>query len=138
MSFENNNSRDVLDDLPIQNVYSSGKRHLDVSSNELSERWFISPKQAIKTLRKTAQKFLRSAILPLSRRYRADRYRKALAGKWYTDTMDGSVLSLDCNRYAQVISKNHGYFAKLYPMDSKGKADDTLRTFAVNLGYLKS
>ena len=63
---------EVLKDLPTKNVFSSGGRHADVSEEELSERWFISIKQASKTLKKTTQKFLRSALLPMTRRYRAD------------------------------------------------------------------
>ena len=45
LDFDNDSSRDVLDNLPTKNIYSSGKRHVDVSSYELSERWFISPKR---------------------------------------------------------------------------------------------
>ena len=48
--------------------------------------------------------------------------------------MDGRVLSLDGNKYAQVISENHGYFAELYPMDSKSKAGEALRTFCHEFG----
>ena len=52
---------EVLKDLPTKNVLSSGGRHADVAEEELSERWFISIKQAFTTLKKTTQKFLRSA-----------------------------------------------------------------------------
>ena len=48
--------------------------------------------------------------------------------------MNGRILSLDGNQYAQVISKNHGYFAKIYPMDAKGKAGEALRTFCHEFG----
>ena len=79
---EHPKENEILEDLPTKNVFSSGGRHADVSEEELSERWFISLKQASKTLRKTTQKFLRSALLPMTRRYRADRhfYRKTLSG----------------------------------------------------------
>ena len=59
LPYDNDSNRDVLDNLPTQNVYSSGKRHADVSSQELSERWFISPKQAIKTLGKNNPKIFK-------------------------------------------------------------------------------
>ena len=74
---DNLNLKKTLDigdaDLPIPSVFQSSKRHADASPEDLSERWFISIKQATKTLKNTAQRFLRSALLPLSRRYRADR-----------------------------------------------------------------
>ena len=130
---------EILQALPTKNLFSSGGRHSDVSTQLLSERWYISPSQALKTLKNTSQKFLRSAILPLSRRYRADRhfYRKNLRGKWSTDTMDGRVLSLAGNRYAQVFA-NSGYFSKLYPITTKGEAGDALKKFCLEFGVPES
>ena len=80
-------------------TFHSKNRHSDVTPEDLSERWFISPAQAAMTLKKTTQKFMRSALLPLSRRYRADRmfYRKTLSGHWSTDTMDGKTKSINGN-----------------------------------------
>ena len=128
-------SIDVSIDVSDMNTFQSSDRHTDVTARDLSERWHISVTQAEKTLQKTTQKFLRSAILPLSRRYRADRMfrRKTLDGKWSTDTLDGRVKSLDGNRYAQVFA-NKGYFSKIYPMDSKSKAGDALRLFCAEFG----
>jgi len=85
----------------------------DVSLQQLCERWGISLKAATTTLRKTTQRFLRSVILPLSRRYRTDMMfeRKTLRGQWSTDTMDGRCKSLDGNRYAQVFA-NKSYFSR--------------------------
>ena len=122
-------------DVPIINTFQSSERHSDVTPQNLSERWGISIAQATKTLKKTTQRFLRSAILPLSRRYRADRIfsRKTLRGEWSTDTMDGRCKSLDGNKYAQVFA-NKSYFAKLYPMDSKSKAGDALKVFCQEFG----
>ena len=117
-------------DVPIMNTFQSSDRHTDVTPEDLSERWCISLPAAIKTLKKTTQMFLRSAVLPLSRRYRTDRVfdRKTLMGLWSTDTMDGRSKSLEGNRYAQVFA-NKAYFSRIYPMDSKGKAGDALRLF---------
>ena len=119
-------------DLP---TFSSKGRHADVSPEDLSQRWHISVSQAAQTLKKTTQKFLRSAILPLSRRYRSDRMfdRKTLSGEWATDTFDGRCKSLDGNRYAQVFA-NSKYFSRIYPMDSKSKAGDALKTFCQEFG----
>ena len=122
-------------DIPTLHTFESSARHTDVSPEDLSERWGISLATAIKTLKSTTQKFLRSAILPLSRRYRTDRMfqRKTLAGDWSTDTMDGKFKSIEGNRYAQVFA-NKSYFAQIYPMDSKSKAGDALRLFCQEFG----
>ena len=87
------------------------------------------------TLKKTTQKYTRSAILPLARRHRADRVfsRKTLSGVWSTDTMDGRMRSLDGDRCAQVFG-NESHCAKIYPMDSKSKSGDALRLFCQEFG----
>ena len=59
-------------DLPNTNTFVSTNRHCDVMAYDLSERWGISLKAAINTLKKTTQRFLRSAVLLLSRRYCTD------------------------------------------------------------------
>ena len=107
-------------DIPLMNTFHSSERHSDVAPHSLSERWGISLVTATKTLKQTTQKFLRSAVLPLSRRYRADRVftRKTLSGAWSTDTMGGRCKSLAGNKYAQVFA-NKSYFSCIYPMDSK-------------------
>ena len=122
-------------EVPSIPTFESRERHTDVSPKELSERWAISTHTASRTLKNTTQKFLRSAILPLSRRYRADRmyHRKTLSGKWSTDTMDGRCVSLDGNKYAQIFS-NKNYFSKVYPMDAKRRAGDALKLFCRDYG----
>ena len=135
---ESNLKKDLdigTNDIPLPSVFQSSKRHTDVSPEDLSERWFISLNTAKETLKRTTQRFLRSALLPLSRRYRADRMYEAkrLTGTWSTDTIDGRTKSLDGNRYAQIFA-NKQYFAKLYPMDSKGKAGDALKVFCREFG----
>ena len=122
-------------DVPLTNTFESSSRHTDVTPQDLSERWGISIATATNTLKKTSQRFLRSAVLPLSRRYRVDRMfnRKTLSGDWSTDTMDGRAKSLEGNKYAQVFA-NKAYFSRIYPMDSKGKAGNALRLFCQEFG----
>ena len=122
-------------DVPIRNAFQSSTRHTDVTPEDLSERWGISIPTAARTLKKTTQNFLRSAVLPLSRRYRTDRVfsRKTLRGDWSTDTMDARSKSLEGNRYAQVFA-NKAYFSRIYPMNSKSKAGDALRLFCQEFG----
>ena len=55
-------------DVPLTHTIQIYDRHLDVTAQDLSERWGISISTAAKTLKKTTQNFLRSAVLPLSRR----------------------------------------------------------------------
>ena len=126
-------------DIHHPNTFQSKGRHTDVSASDLSERWCISIAQATATLKNTTQKFLRSAILPLARRYRADRmfHRKTLKGDWATDTMVARSKSLDGNLYAQVFA-NKGYFAKVYPMDKKSKCGDALKIFCREFGVPES
>jgi len=126
-------------DVPGAKTFQSKKRHTDASPEDLSERWNISWKTARETLKRTTQKFVRSAAMPLARRHRADRIfqRKRLDGVWATDTMDGRVKSLDGNRHAQVFS-NKDYFSVVYPMDSKSKAGDALRMFCAEHGVPES
>ena len=122
-------------DIQIVNTFQSSDRHSDVTPQDLNQRWCIIIPTTIKTLKKTTQRFLRSAVLPLSRRYRTDRVfdRKTLSGTWSTDTMDGRSKSLEGNRYAQVFA-NKAYFSRIYPMDSKRKAGDALRLFCSEFG----
>ena len=58
---------------------------------------------------------------------------KRLTGKWSTDTIDGRTKSLDGNHYAQIFV-NKQCFAKIYPMDSKGKAGNALLIFYREFG----
>ena len=56
-----------------------------------------------------------------------------LRGEYFTDIMDGRVISKDGNRCGQVFA-NIGFFAHIYPMDTKHKAGDALRTFCQEIG----
>ena len=117
------------------NTFVSTERRSDVSPEGLAERWMIGLEQAKLTLKHTTQMFMRTAILPLSRRYKADRIHRLprLGGEWFTDTVDGRTKSRDGNRYGQIFA-NGAYFATLYPMDSKSKAGDALRVFCREFG----
>ena len=125
-------------DIPTIPTFQSSERHTDISPEDLSKRWHIYIPQAIHTLKNTTQKFIQSATLPLSCRYRADCMfeRKTLSGKWSTDTIDGRCKSLMGNRYGQVLA-NRGYFYKTYPMDKKSKAGKSLKLFCQEFGVPK-
>ena len=59
-----------------------------VDPDSLSDKWLIGRQQAQQTIQVTTQRGIRSAVLPLSRHYRADRFykHKRLDGHFYTDT----------------------------------------------------
>ena len=91
--------------------------------------------QAILTLKHTTQNFTRSALLPLSRRYKADRIYSLprLGGEWYTDTINARCKSLEGNHYAQLFASDK-FFATVYPMEKKEQAGDALRIFCKEFG----
>jgi hypothetical protein len=111
------------------------KTFQSVSPESLSERWQIGLEVARETIKRTTQRLSRSAVIPLARRYRADRQfqTKRLDGKWATDTMDGRVKSLDGNRDGQVFS-NGTFFAEIYPIARKKDAGLALKAFVLELG----
>ena len=129
------NPFEVADDVPLRRTFISKDRHPRVTPEDLSERWGIGLTNATNTIRVTTQKGTRSAILPLSRRYRADRVfeRPLLREQFSTDTLDGRHKSLDGNRYAQVFATKD-LFSAAYPMQSKSMAGEGLRQFIREYG----
>ena len=118
------------EELPSEPTFQSKSRHSSVSPQDFSERWFIGLKKAKDTIKNTTQRILCLALLPLARRYRADRMyeRPQIRGVVYTDTIDGQHKSLDGNKYAQVFVTDF-HFSAVYPMESKGHAGDALKQF---------
>ena len=129
---------EVPSDVPSRSTSVSNMRHSQVSPEELSDRWCIGFAQAKSTKKVTTQKGMRSALLPLSWRYKADRVfeRPLLGGQFYTDTMDAYNKSLDVNRHAQVFA-NQDFFAMAYPMEHNSSAGEGLRQFVHNFGRPK-
>ena len=129
------NVTEVLSDVPTRKTFLSKERHSQVTAEELSDRWCIGLTQAKNTIEVTTQTMSRSAIMPMGRRYRADRIfeRQLLRGDFYTDTMDARFKSLDGNSYAQVFATKD-FFAMAYPMESKSMAGGALRQFMHDYG----
>jgi hypothetical protein len=125
----------VLDDVPLRRTFVSDQRHTAVTAAELSERWCIGLTQATNTIKISTQQGVRSATLPLSRRYKADRIfeRPLLRGQFYTDTVDGRCKSMDGNSYAQVFATKDLFVAG-YPVESKSLAGEGLRQFIHDYG----
>ena len=123
-------SRVKVQDVISAHRFESKERHTSVTNQELSERWCIGLGQATETLKRTTQRIVWSKVMLLARIYLADKmYKKPqLRCKWFTDTIDRRVISKNGNRYGQVFA-NRGFFTHIYPMDTKHKAGDALRTF---------
>ena len=108
------------DDVPTPSTFVSKDLHLAVTATKLCERWLIGLAQATTTLNSNTPKIVRSAFLPLGRRYKADQlyHLPCLQGDRYTDTLNGRTKSKAGNNYGQLF-ENNTYFAAIYPMDTK-------------------
>ena len=104
-----------VQDVPQDKTFQSKGLHSTVSPEELSEQWKIGFKQAREKISKTTQRLTPSDIIPLASQYKTDRmfHTKKLTGMWDTDTMDRQEMSLDRNRYSQVLS-NGTYFSEIH------------------------
>ena len=126
-----------MDDVPSRRTFVSTERHKRISAESLSELWAIGPNKARATLRVTTQNGVRSAILPLSRRYRSDRMYnvKRLKGRFATDTIYSIEKSIHGNICAQIFSQKIG-FAACYPMlSAKGDpVGNSLNDFVHDFG----
>ena len=120
----------IPSDIPSPKTFVSLDRHSYVSSEELSDRWLIGPKQAANTIRVTTQLGTCLAVLPLSRRYRGDLFyqKKRLNSHVYTDTLYGRCKSLQGNNCSKVFAMK-GLFAVSYTMPTKRDVGKALREF---------
>ena len=115
----------------------TSKRHHGVDAELLSLKWGIGLEKAKNTIRHTTQLNVRSALLPLTRRYRTDllsQRLKRLTTRFYTDTMFSKIgTSLRGNQCTQIFTDGNGaVFA--YPMRSKAQAGDKLLSFIQQVG----
>ena len=108
---------DSMSDVPSRRTFVSAKRHTKLTADSLSELWGIGLLRAHDTLKATTQRGVRSAILPIGRRYRADRmYQvKRLGSKFSTDTLYADIKSLRQNTCAQIFTHKCGVRIA-YPM----------------------
>jgi hypothetical protein len=102
----------------------SKTRKFTLSAEKLAQRWSISLEAAQRTLQATTQRFIRSALDPIDRRFRTQqaqfRYNR-LNTRFYSDTMFSNTRSTRGNSCGQVFVNDFG-FSKLIPMKSKGDA----------------
>ena len=93
--------------------------------------------QAALTLRATTRKLVRSALMPLARRYRVDRMFQPnrLQGTFATDTMDMRCKSIHGQRYCQIFA-NKEFFAAAYPIEKKSDAHEPIELFVRDYGAM--
>ena len=98
--------------------FVSDERHTKASAELIAELFGIGPTRPQRTLQVSTQRGVRSVILPISRRYRADRVFgvKRLNGKFATDTAYGKLRSLRSNIGCQLYSHKSG-FKTAYPIE---------------------
>ena len=125
------------DKLRDPNVFLSYNRHSNTTPEDLSEVWNISVEQEKLTLDATTQYHARSAIMPLSRRYRTDLMfePKRLWTDMGTDTMDPRCQGLHGDKMCQVFG-NKQMFVAAYPTPSKKSVDidEALKKFITDFG----
>ena len=110
-------------------------RHGAVTPESLSRKWRIGLDSARATLRVTTQQGIRTAISPITRRYRVDNlalHRNRLQTRIYTDTLFSKTTSLSGNKCAQVFTD--GQFTSVYPMVSKAHVGQALARFIDEVG----
>ena len=122
-------------DIGLPRTFLSANRHSSTTPEDLSETWGLSLAQATLTLKATTQKLVRSAIMPLARRYRADRMFDVprIHGTMSKDTMDARCESIHSDRYLQVFG-NKEFFVEAYPIKKKSEAHKGLDTFVREYG----
>lgn len=100
-------------DKPDRQTLVSRDRHERINEDTLANRFGISSKKARETLKCTLQQGTRSALLPLSRRYKANRRYKLrrLDAKFATDTFYSKKKSLIGNTCSQLYSTKFGFHA---------------------------
>lgn len=124
-------------DLPARRTFVSTERHGKITAESLAERFGIGINRARQTLHATLQRGMRSAILPIARRYRADRVftLRRLAGKYSSDTAWFKVRSLRGNIASQIYFHKCGFAANYHVSAADGEqVGNTLTSFLSDYG----
>ena len=123
----------LADERHVRNITTD--RHSSISPENLSKKWMIGLESARRTLRVTTQQGIRTAINPITRRYRVDNlalHRHRLNTRFYTDTLFSRTTSLAGNKCAQVFTD--GQFTAVYPLTSKADVGQSLAKFIDEVG----
>ena len=125
----------IVASVQIKSTYTD-KRHHGVDANLIARKWGIGVQRARDTLKCTTQQNIRSAILPLTRRYRTDllsqRLRR-LSTRFYTDTIYAKHTSLQGHTCAQMFTDGEG-FVVAFPISTKEDAGEALQMNCRDVG----
>ena len=123
------------EELTPRKTFISKDRHADATPEDLSEKWGISISQAALTLKVTTRRLIRSALMPLARRYRVDRMFNInhIRGMMATDTMHMGCKSICGHHYSQVFG-NKQFFVESYPINRKSDCGAALESFINEYG----
>jgi hypothetical protein len=112
-----------LEDTPSRRTFVSTNRHSNITADHVAERFGIGTERAKATLRATTQRGMRSAILPIGRRYQADRMFQVrrLKGKFATDTLCATTKSLNSNAATQIYTHKCGFNATYHLTRANGE-----------------
>ncbi len=138
-----NNISDIFDDYLFINRYVSqvatGIKKPKVSKEQLAQRWGIGLSAAENTIKVTTQMGIRNLTGHIDRRLKTKQahsrypYLSGRHGRFYTDTFFASVPTIRSCTCAQLYTNDIG-FIKVYPMQSKAEAYDSLNTFIHEIG----
>jgi hypothetical protein len=125
-------------ELSPPHTFLSKGRHSNTTPEDLSKRWGLSVAQAALTLKATTRCLIRSALMPLARRYRTDRMCSVnrLEGTFATDTMDMRCKSIHGEKFCQVFA-NKQFSAAAYPIQRKADAHEPLDQFVSDYGAME-
>ena len=115
--------------------HAVSSRHSAITPENLSKIWRIGLDMAKKTLRVTTQQGVRTAIHPITCRYRVDHlalHWNRLNDEFYTDTLFSRVKSLAGNNCAQVFT--NGQYTVIYPIENRRQVGTTLGDFVDDVG----
>jgi hypothetical protein len=125
-----------FESLQISSTQTS-ERHHAICPQSLADKWECGIETAKATLQATiTQLNVRSAVAPLTRRYRMDLLSQRLCHldcHFFTDTLFAKVKSLTGNSCAQLYYDPNG-FMYVYPMTSKSSAGESLDVFVNDVG----
>jgi hypothetical protein len=117
---------------------ASKTRHVELSPAQLAKMWHVGVDVAASTLKSTTQDGIRTAVRPISRRYRTEQQQfkyNRLNSQFYSDTFKATVPSIGGNIYGQIFVNDIG-FVKVVPMKKKSEASIALNTFFMDVGVM--
>ena len=129
---------DTLKEIGLPRTFLLYNQHSSTTPEDPSEIWGLSLAQATLTLKATTQKLVRSAVMPLARRYRADCMFEVrrVHGMMSTDTMDARCNSIHAEKYLQVFG-NKELFVEAYPIKRKADCHEGLEKFVRKYGAME-